>query len=45
MLLCLAPMPYGYYMLVWFVAMVVFGVMAYQHYMKQKMVATVILKP
>ena len=34
-----------YYMLVRFVAMVVFGVMAYQHYMKQKMVATVILKP
>ena len=31
MLLCLAPMPYGYYMLVRFVAMVVFGVMAYQY--------------
>ena len=30
MLLCLAPMPYGYYMLVRFVAMVVFGVMAYR---------------
>ena len=28
MLLCLAPMPYGYYVLVRFVAMVVFGVMA-----------------
>ena len=42
MLLCLAPMPYGYYMLVRFVAMVVFGVMAYQCYMRQKTVATVI---
>ena len=30
MLLCLAPMPYGYYMLVRFVAMVAFGVMAYR---------------
>ena len=30
MLLCLAPMPYGYYMLVRFVAMVVFGVMVYR---------------
>ena len=39
MLLCLAPMPYGYYMLVRFVAMVVFGVMAYRYYQKQKMVA------
>lgn len=42
MLLCLAPMPYGYYILVRFVAMVVFGVMAYQYYMRQKTVATVI---
>lgn len=39
MLLCLAPMPYGYYMFVRFVAMVVFGVIAYQYYMKQKTVA------
>ena len=42
MLLCLAPMPYGYYMLVRFVAMVVFGVMAYQYYLRQKTVATVV---
>ena len=28
LLLCLAPMPYGYYQLVRFVSMVVFGVMA-----------------
>ena len=42
MLLCLAPMPYGYYMLVRFVAMVVFGLMAYQYYTKQKAIASVI---
>ena len=30
LLLCLAPMPYGYFQLVRFVAMVVFGVMAYR---------------
>lgn len=36
MLLCLAPMPYGYYMLVRFVAMVVFGVMAYRYYQTRK---------
>lgn len=42
MLLCLAPMPYGYYMLVRFVAMVAFGVMAYQYYLRQKTAATVI---
>jgi len=32
MLLCLAPMPYGYFQLVRFVAMVAFGVMAYRYY-------------
>jgi len=42
MLICLAPMPYGYFQLVRFVAMVAFGVMAYQYYMRQKTVATVI---
>ncbi len=41
MLLCLAPMPYGYYMLVRFVAMVAFGLMAYQYYTKQKAIASV----
>jgi len=30
--LCLVPMPYGFYQLVRFLAMVVFGVMAYQYY-------------
>lgn len=32
----LAPMPYGYYQLVRFVAMVVFGVMAYKYYEEKK---------
>lgn len=35
LLLCLAPMPYGYYGFVRFVAMVSFGIMAYTYY-KQK---------
>lgn len=39
MLLCLAPMPYGYYMLVRFVAMVVFTIMAYQYYEATKTTA------
>lgn len=32
LLLCLAPMPYGYYQLVRFIAMTVFGVIAWLHY-------------
>ncbi len=35
LLLCLFPMPYGYYVLVRFAAMVVFAVMAYQYYIKK----------
>lgn len=35
LVICLAPMPYGYYTLVRFVAMVVFGYMAYD-YMQNK---------
>lgn len=31
LLLCLAPMPYGYYVLVRYVAMVAFGYMAYKY--------------
>ncbi len=42
MLLCLAPMPYGYYMLVRFVAMVVFGLLAYRYYSIQKIPAACI---
>lgn len=42
MLLCLAPMPYGYYMLVRFVAMVAFGIMAYRFYVNNKTIAAVV---
>ena len=34
--LCLAPMPYGYYILVRYVSMVIFGLMAYQYIQKNK---------
>lgn len=40
LLLCLAPMPYGYFMLVRFVMMVAFGVLAYQYYLRNKVAAT-----
>lgn len=40
LLLCLAPMPYGYFNLVRFVMMVVFGVLAYQYYLRNKVAAT-----
>ena len=36
LLLCLAPMPYGYYQFVRFVSMVVFAVMAYRYYVKKQ---------
>lgn len=36
LLLCLVHMPYGYYELVRFVAMVGFAVFAYDHYKKQQ---------
>lgn len=36
LLLCLAPMPYGYYTLVRFLATVVFGIYAYRCYMAKK---------
>lgn len=36
MLLCLAPMPYGYFELVRFIATLVFGVMAYRYYQKRE---------
>lgn len=38
LLLSLLPMPYGYYMLVRFVSMVAFGVMAYQYVRQNKKV-------
>lgn len=43
MLLCLAPMPYGYYMLVRFVAMVAFGLLAYHYYNRHKIIVAVVL--
>ena len=36
LLLCLAPMPYGYYVLVRYGSAVVFGIMAYQYYLEKK---------
>lgn len=42
LLLCLAPMPYGYYQLVRFVAMVAFGVMAYKYHEEKKDVLMVV---
>ena len=36
LLLCLAPMPYGYYMLVRFFATVMFGLMAYRYHQEKK---------
>ena len=36
LLVCLLPMPYGYFMLVRFAAMVIFGLMAYDYYQKQR---------
>jgi len=42
MLLCLAPMPYGYFQLVRFVAMVAFGLMAYQYYSRHKTIAATV---
>ena len=35
LLLCLAPMPYGYYQLVRIVATIAFAIMAYQYYEKE----------
>lgn len=36
LLLCLAPMPYGYYILVRYGSAVVFGIMTYQYYLEKK---------
>ena len=40
LLLCLAPMPYGYFILVRFFAMVGFGYMAFQYFKQRKEVLT-----
>ncbi len=36
LLLCLAPMPYGYYMLLRWAAMVVFAITAFNYYAENK---------
>ena len=36
LLLCLAPMPYGYYQLVRFVSMIVFAIMAFRYWNQEK---------
>ena len=41
LLLCLAPMPYGYYTFVRFASMVAFGVMAYRYYTQHKIALTI----
>lgn len=40
LLLCLCPMPYGYYTFVRFVSMVACGAMAYRYYTQHKIVLT-----
>ena len=37
LMLCLSPMPYGYYTLVRFASMIIFGCMAYGFYKEEKM--------
>lgn len=41
LLLCLADMPYGYYELVRFIAMILFGYMAVLYYKKENMSLTI----
>ena len=41
LLLCLAPMPYGYYIFVRFVSMVAFGLTAYRYYTQRKVALTI----
>ena len=41
LLLCLAPMPYGYYMLLRFVSMICFGLLAYQYFEREQPVLMV----
>lgn len=36
LLLCLAPMPYGYFQIVRVVAMIAFAIMAYQYYQEDR---------
>ena len=43
LLLCLAPMPYGYYQLVRFVAMIMFLVFAYNYWRKDQHSLAIVL--
>lgn len=44
LLICLMPMPYGYYILIRYISAIVFGVMAYDYYcQKQKKMYVVTL--
>lgn len=36
LLVCLLPMPYGYYILVRFISTIVFGVMAYEYFQQKR---------
>ena len=40
---CLFPMPYGYYTLVRFIAMIIFGCMAFNFYKEEKMPLCIIV--
>ena len=42
LLLCLAPMPYGYYQVVRFVSMIVFAIMSYRYWNQEKKALAVI---
>lgn len=37
LIICIFPMPYGYYTLVRFISMIIFGCMAYMFYKEEKM--------
>ena len=42
LIICLFPMPYGYYSLVRFVAMIVFGCMAFKFYQENNIILSVV---
>ena len=42
LIICLLPMPYGYYLLVRFVSMIIFGCMSYAFYKDGKLLFSII---
>ena len=42
LMLCLAPMPYGYYQLVRFIAMIMFAVFAYHNWRNSQQLFTIV---